>query len=626
MGFLNDLFIEAYDGSLKRLLRAVFASKVELSSKQDAINDLATIRSGAAAGATAVQPSVMNTALVNTVAESGVYDVTVNNSGATFASLNALLSAQNLDTLIPVAKRKGGMSIKFVQSSDNNYLRYNLKTTSFSTDPDDWEIAGKDEELEERVEDLEENAVMTGSYDATVAVGLADNLRGDDVVSAEFCYRKTGGSHNVGSGIAAIKEMRGKSLVWNQLISKQTSTITSNGITFVGNGDGTITVNGTATANSSIVLYYSAIVNHKYLYKGCPSGGNPGTYCITSTYLTTPQDVGNGAIWNATSTNFWLSIRISKGTTVNNLVFKPLLFDLTLMFGAGNEPTLSEFEKMFPLAHYDYNTGEIIGNTAEYIESVGFNQYNSKTGKAKVLKDVTYYVGGTYTSLAYSDGTAITVSSNLFTADRTDDITVTGGNATDTIINISNTDRNGTYEPYEKHVLSLDVSKWKDKQGNLVFPYGGMHGVGNAYDYAEADADGYIRNAVRVYERRAYESGDVTSGNIMTDGRTYTIYPLAEPVEVELATPVYAKYLVDKDGTEEITPANGTNPYTAPANLSILYAMDARGEIKNLPKNYLSKESAENMLNAMVSAGVIKSYTMTYDAANARYVFTFVKA
>jgi len=53
--------------------------------------------------------------------------------------------------------------------------------------------------------------------------------------------------------------------------------------------------------------------------------------------------------------------------------------------------------------------------------------------------------------------------------------------------------------------------------------------------------------------------------------------------------------------------------------------MDARGEIKNLPKNYLSKESAENMLNAMVSAGVIASYTMTYDAANSRYQFVIVK-
>ena len=135
MGFLNDLFIEAYDGSLKRLLRAVFASKVELNTKQDTINDLSTIRSGAAAGATAVQPSAMNTALANTVAESGVYDVTAKNSGATFASLAALLSAQNLDTLIPVAKRKGGMSIKFVHTSDNKYVQCRYMGTATTGTP-----------------------------------------------------------------------------------------------------------------------------------------------------------------------------------------------------------------------------------------------------------------------------------------------------------------------------------------------------------------------------------------------------------------------------------------------------------------------------------------------------------
>ena len=53
--------------------------------------------------------------------------------------------------------------------------------------------------------------------------------------------------------------------------------------------------------------------------------------------------------------------------------------------------------------------------------------------------------------------------------------------------------------------------------------------------------------------------------------------------------------------------------------------MDARGEVKNLPKNYLSKESAENMLNAMVSAGVIASYTMTWDSTNNRYAFVIQK-
>ena len=72
-----------------------------------------------------------------------VYDVTANNSGATFASLSALLSDTNIDTLIPTARRKGGMSIKFiqgtVQSSDNIYVQCRLRTQEFSTDPADWQ-------------------------------------------------------------------------------------------------------------------------------------------------------------------------------------------------------------------------------------------------------------------------------------------------------------------------------------------------------------------------------------------------------------------------------------------------------------------------------------------------------
>jgi hypothetical protein len=63
----------------------------------------------------------------------GVYDVSARNSGATFDSLNDLLSNANLNTLIPSTWRKGGMSVKFVQSSDNNstqYVQYRYMSTS----------------------------------------------------------------------------------------------------------------------------------------------------------------------------------------------------------------------------------------------------------------------------------------------------------------------------------------------------------------------------------------------------------------------------------------------------------------------------------------------------------------
>ena len=81
----------------------------------------------------------------NELALGAVYDVSAknptsgpNNDGK-WESLSALLSDGNLSTLIPTSVRKGGMSIKFIQSSDNKYVQYRLMATSFSIIPSDWE-------------------------------------------------------------------------------------------------------------------------------------------------------------------------------------------------------------------------------------------------------------------------------------------------------------------------------------------------------------------------------------------------------------------------------------------------------------------------------------------------------
>ena len=67
-----------------------------------------------------------------------IYDVTTNNNGATFDSLSALLSSENLSTLIPTSVRRGGMSIQFIQSSDNKYVQYRLNSKTWSVDINDW--------------------------------------------------------------------------------------------------------------------------------------------------------------------------------------------------------------------------------------------------------------------------------------------------------------------------------------------------------------------------------------------------------------------------------------------------------------------------------------------------------
>lgn len=144
--------------------------------------------------------------------------------------------------------------------------------------------------------------------------------------------------------------------------SKYPATKTENGITWTNNGDGTITTTGTASNlgawlnidNSTVVL----ISNHNYLLCGCPSGGTTDTYWLRLSPSSTgdPKDLGSGIIFTAQETaTYHPLLQINPGQG-DNLVWKPQLFDLTEMYGAGNEPTtIAQFKADFPNELYDYN-------------------------------------------------------------------------------------------------------------------------------------------------------------------------------------------------------------------------------------------------------------------------------
>lgn len=78
--------------------------------------------------------------------EESIFDVSVYNASGTpvapakYASLSAALAA------VPSVAQKGGMSIKYIQSSDNKYVQYRLMSQTFSTTVTDWqgvdELAG----------------------------------------------------------------------------------------------------------------------------------------------------------------------------------------------------------------------------------------------------------------------------------------------------------------------------------------------------------------------------------------------------------------------------------------------------------------------------------------------------
>lgn len=73
-----------------------------------------------------------------------IYDVSALNGGVAFESLSALLNSSDLSTLIPASVRHGGMTIRFIQgseqSSDNKYVQCRLMTDSFTTDTDVWQV------------------------------------------------------------------------------------------------------------------------------------------------------------------------------------------------------------------------------------------------------------------------------------------------------------------------------------------------------------------------------------------------------------------------------------------------------------------------------------------------------
>ena len=108
---------------------------------------------------------------------------------------------------------------------------------------------------------------------------------------------------------------------------KKGQTKTVNGITYTDNGDGTITVNGTATSDVALRLSkFTAKKGVEYFLSGCPEGGSKTTYYLHLRGF--ELDIGKGAkvalgVQDDFTNDF--EIVIMKGTNVNNLVFKPQL-------------------------------------------------------------------------------------------------------------------------------------------------------------------------------------------------------------------------------------------------------------------------------------------------------------
>ena len=126
------------------------------------------------------------------------------------------------------------------------------------------------------------------------------------------------------------------------LLKPTLKTTTLNGITCTANGDGSYTLNGTATkdTNFDVGVDVNLTVGKTYKFVGCPNGGSATTYRMGWNFH--GYEYGNGLISKKTSETRRVQITIFSGIEVSNLIFKPMLTENTSLTYNDYEPYIEE--------------------------------------------------------------------------------------------------------------------------------------------------------------------------------------------------------------------------------------------------------------------------------------------
>ena len=208
---------------------------------------------------------------------------------------------------------------------------------------------------------------------------------------------------------------------------------TNNGITYTQNTDGTISVQGTATAAAIIspqdensgALTFSLASGKAYRLRGCPAGGANETYRLEirdalTSGTTLCIDTGNGVIFTVPeSGSYYPIIRIASGQTV----------DLTFAIEIAEQTNTEETDVLTAIdlvaragieksdAYLSLVADFIPGTTQTYVllDGVVSQIIHKKSGIAFRTDTYTYGTGTITENRSLSTGESLTITTNLET-------------------------------------------------------------------------------------------------------------------------------------------------------------------------------------------------------------------
>lgn len=420
-------------------------------------------------------------------------------------------------------------------------------------------------------------------------LALSDDLRGraNDTHEENFVYQPTAADLSIKDGFADIKRIKGNTVVWNQKVADYNTynsrymvsdaSVEYNNGTFILRGSG-----------SSITFRYkteSARPQHKLFIKFEVKTSESIRYSnihidtVTNQIMGSVEDAGyistnaenystfkkiyTTAIFNSAYGDFirgyGFGIYIPNYTGSDVYLKNIQIFDITQMFGEGNEPsTVEEFEAMFPNEYYEYNEGELLSFDGKGLKSVGFNAFDGE--QAKVLKGQKYYLGGTYTALGFkenenSETIAFELPSDRYYTPTSNGYIVAAGE--NICINLSHSGyRNGEYEPYEDYKLSFQdgktISQLTGKlngEGDsvVIFPEG-LRSAGEAFDEIVYDEATNKHKAIK-------RIGSVDMGNL---NWMYQEKLTRFSAQVESAVETYNANLITPLYTTNRSPVSGS--------------------------------------------------------------------